>query len=878
MVQILPQANPSFGSQLIKSIGGAIGDINEGRTARTKQIEANRPHAQTFLNSLLKQQGADKGYDADNLLKASKRTNEYIDKGYDPTQAVFAAYEDLISGFPEKGGGKTKVNEVLEGAENPKQNKSSGSGIKDFFNKPANEVLGPVSRFLQSPLQMAASAPLERIAQAIQPEQRLGKAREELQAKNANRPEDNFLQKIVGTTGFPFLHNLFQGLDPTGILKKGEEALAERGVSILPKENQLSQITNKGAEATGEVLKDLLLFKGAGTAKTLPGKIASAAGLFGGEKALKTAIGEGRAPSVGELAGATAFGAAGEALGPVLKASLGFIRKIPKAYESIKQAVSGSKGAVTEEKIVQEAVKNLEARGVSVVKAAEGDSKALNEIQKEATKVADTFKQADKFNRKEIEKIRGETAEKLVQSPLEKHFAPEKLVEHRPATLAKEAERIKPLEAKIHQNERSLRNLQYDIIKSENYLKENAHKLNQNERQRVQGLIDYNKLQHQKHLNEIRAAQFEIKYKKPPATTEQIKEQIAKSFEEIRAGIKDPTVDKVRKLEKALEDNKSALETAERLVNRGELPGAPVFDEFIKIKQEYVKAYGDLIDELGSFIKDKKSGSYLERQADAAVIANAQKLKKLIEQTREHAKASIVTQTDKRKAIKTLSGASGALWKNLLKEVRKDVDAFNKQWVKTNSIMSPLEKKTLETAQKTGVAKKDFKPSTSPPKPLEGGGEAKAAAQKKKADQEFKDAIGSFGEKFKNGKSTEKDALKAENAMGRYLKRLASIPGKLIKGGIIGAAQSVFEEITGIKIPVGILGAAIPGNVYGRGAGIGGAALGHKVTTKLFDYVEEQKLRKLRNTQEFHKYRKELEERYSTARANRIVKAATQSK
>lgn len=866
MVQILPAANPSFGSQLISSIGGAIGDITEGKAARRKQIESNRPHAQTFLNSLLKQQGADKAYDPENLFKASKRANEYIDKGYDPTQAVFAAYEDLIAGFPERGG-KTKVDQTIESTQSPEQKKSSNRPVKDFFNKPANEVLGPVSKFLQSPLQMAVAAPLERIALAAQPEQRLGKAREELKTKNQNRPEDNILQKIVGATGFPFLHNLFQGIDPTGLLKKGEEALAEKGLSILPQENQLSQIPNKAAQATGDVIKDLLLFKGAGTAKTLPGKIASAAGLFGGEKALKTVVGEGRAPTVGELAGASAFGAGGEVLGPVLKASLGFIRKIPKAYESLKAAVSGSKGAMTEEKVVQEAVKNLEARGVSVVKAAQGDSKALNEIQKETVKVADTFKQAEKFNRKEIEKIRGEKAEKLVQSPLEEHFKPEKVVEHRPATVAKEAERIKPLELKIKQNERSLRNLQYDIIKSENYLKENAHRLNENERLRVQGLIDYNKLQHQKHLNEIRAAQFEIKYKKPPATTEQIKEQIAKSFEEIRAGIKDPTSPKIQKLEKALHDNAAAVDTAERLVARGELPGPPVFDEFIKIKQEYVKAYGDLIDELGTFIKANKNDKALASQ-----VENARKLKKLIEQTREQARASIVNQTDKRKALKTLSGPSGALWKNLLKEVRKDVDAFNKEWASVRKTLSPQELKTAETAQK---AIKTEKPT---PKPLEGA-EAKAAAAKKKADKEFKDAIGSFGEKFKKGTSTEKDAVKAEQSTNRYLKRLAGIPKALLKGGVAGAAQAVFEEYTGQKIPIGYISTIlIPGSTISRGSAFGASTQGYKYTQKLFDYIEEQKLRKLRNTQEFHKYRKELEERYSKTRANRIVKAATQSK
>ena len=862
MVQILPQVGPSSGTRLMNALAGVAQDVSEGFAAKRKTREANRPHAQTFLTSLLKQQGADAAYDPENLLKARKRADEYIDKGYNPTQAVFAAYEDLVSGFPEKGTKSKESQEPPQGTPNTKQ--GFGQKATEVLNQPATKYLGPIAKFLQSPLQMATQAPLDRLAEAAKnlPEKYLGEARE----ANANRPEDTALQKIVGATGLPWLQKLFQGLDPTGVLKRGEESLAEKGLSIFPHQNQLNQLSNQGAEATGEVLKDLLLYKGAGAAKTIPGKIGSAAGLFAGQKAVKTAVGEGRSPTVGELGTAAALGAGGEALGPAVKAATDFIKKIPKAYESVKAAVAGSKGAVTEEKIVEKAVQNLEARGVSVLKAAEGDSKALNEIQKETAKVADTYKQAEKYNAKEVEKIRSEKEVKLAQSPLEEYYAPKKVVEHRPETLAKEEERIKPLELKIKQNERSLRNLQYEILNSENYLKENAHKLNEAERTRIQALIDNNKLQHQKHLNEIRSAEFEMKYGKPPATTSEIKAQIEKSFEEIRAGIKDATADKVKKLEKALEQNKQVVETAERLVARGELPGPPVFDEFIKIEQEYVKAYGDLIDELSTFIKENKG-----EKALAGEVANAQKLKQLIQQTREQAKASIVNQTDKRKAMKTLSGASGALWKNLLKDVRKDVDSFQKDWASVRKTLSPQEIRTSEAAKKAISTEKPT------PKPLEAGGEAKAAAAKKNADAELKDQISSFGQKFKSGKSTEKDVVKAEKATNRYLQRLSGLPGKLARGAIIGSLQSIFEEYTGIKIPVGILGAAVPGNIIGRGAGVLGAAYAHKLTNKLFDYIEEQKLRELRNTEDFHKHRMELEKRYSKARVNRIVKA-TQSK
>ena len=896
MVQILPAANPSFGSQLISSIGGAIGDITEGKAERRKKVEANRPHAQTFLNSLLKQQGADKGYDPENLLKTSKRADEYISKGYNPTQAVHAAYEDLIAGFPEKGDAKTKVNQVLEGAQGgPKTVEKSlfdmigSKGEQAFQGRPIQ----------QHPLDIAARAPIEKLKeyaksrnQELVEMNRSEKEKEKLKSFKLPKPVEQLTYDDIlklpadAVTALPIDQQLVIGKKiaegaklgsdvgfaskfvPGGLVQGAERKLAEQGISPIPSENEWTKEPLAISKFAGEVLKDFGLFKVAGGGKTLGQKAALQGSAFGAEKAIQTKVGEGRYATPGEIGEASAFGAAPELLHATWKAGLDFIKKIPKVFESLKASAAATGGAVTEEKIVQEAVNNLEARGVSVVKAAEGDSKALNEIQKEATKVADTFKQAEKFNRKEIEKIRGEKAEKLVQSPLEDYYAPNREVVHRPETLAKDAERIKPLELKIKQSERSLRNLQYDIIKNENYLKEAAHKLNEGERLRVQALIDHNKLSHQKHLNEIRAAQFEIKYGKPPATTEQIKEQIAKSFEEIRAGIKDASAEKVQKLEKALEQNKKAVETAERLLARGELPGPPVFDEFIKIKQEYVKAYGDLIDELGTFIRENKG-----EKALAGEVANAQKLKQLIQQTREHAKASIVNQTDKRKAMKTLEGASGALWKNLLKDVRTDVDAFKKEWAQVRKTLSPQETKTSEAALKAIKTKK------ATPKPLEAGSEAKAAAQKKKADQEFKDTIGSFGEKFKSGKSTEKDVVKAEKATDKYLKSISTLPRKLFVGGIIGSLQSVFEEVTGEKIPVGLLGAAAGGRSgLGIGTGVGGATIGYKYTKKWFDYIEAEKLRKLRNTQEFHKYRMHLEERYSKARANRIVKAATQSK
>jgi len=280
-----------------------------------------------------------------------------------------------------------------------------------------------------------------------------------------------------------------------------------------------------------------------------------------------------------------------------------------------------------------------------------------------------------------------------------------------------------------------------------------------------------------------------------------------------------------------------------------------------------VKAYGDLIEELGAFIKENKGD-----KAFASQVENARKLKGLIEKTREQAKASIVNQIDKRKAMKTLEGASGALWKNLLKDVRTDVDAFQKEWASVRKALSPAEIKTSETAKKAIETKKPT------PKPLAAADETKAAIIKKKADQELKSEIDAFHERLKSGKTTEKDIARAGNVTNKYLKRIASIPKGFAKGAIAGGIQSIFEEYTGSKIPIGLVSVALPGPAVGRGAAFGGTVVGHKIVNAIFDHIEEEKLRKLRNTEEFHKYRKDLEKRYSKARVNRLIKASAQSK
>src|SRR5260221_7315968 len=125
MVQILPAGTASFSNQLVDVLSGAAGNFAANRASRARSIESGRPKAQTFLSSLLKHHGAQDAYDSEQRLRAQKQADEYISKGYNPTQAGFAAYEDLVKAFPEKGN-KTKTQKGVQETKAEQSNKALG--------------------------------------------------------------------------------------------------------------------------------------------------------------------------------------------------------------------------------------------------------------------------------------------------------------------------------------------------------------------------------------------------------------------------------------------------------------------------------------------------------------------------------------------------------------------------------------------------------------------------------------------------------------------------------------------------------------------------------------------------------------------------------
>lgn len=827
-----------------------------------------------------------KAYDPATRQKIFDKASDFMSKGYDPSQASILAWKDYLASL-----------EAPEG-EAEKEGKGIGQSLKELKDKPITDLL----KLFKSPSQAfagllggAAEEPIKAAAQNLRenpiytppiPQQQMTPQemiRHALGQENyaPEQDPDRAIRDVMERGERQVLGAFAKGADPFGVIQRNMPT------PQTPAGNQaLFEAPLHAFELGGELLKDYLLFKGAGLAKTVPGKVATGGALFGTQKGVKTAVGENRAPTVGEIGGAAAFGAGGELLEPAFKVLSNVFKRVPGLWNKVKDVAKVAD--VGEKKVVEEAVSSLANRGITVEKIAAGDANAVNELQKEVNIVADRWKQAEKFKRKELEKIREETGKKLAASPLEEYYAPKKEVSHKPETILKEAERVKPLQTKLHQLERSLANTYYSELRTAEALqKARAENAPQAVIDRLEAGVKLDQMKRAKLLNDIKATEFEIKHKKPPSTTEQIKEQIDKTFEELRKSIKDPNNEKLLKVQEQLKKDQSAIELAQKLAARGDLPGKEVFDEFIKIHEQYNKAYGDLIKELKEFETLHKG-----EKAFAEQVQNAKNLRQTVEQMKKVGEAKVANQIQKRKAMKLIDKPSGAFYRNMLKNLKADVEHFQKSYIKWNQIANPSEAKTVSAAKRgleapakeaEKVAKEAAEAAKNPTQENLLKLEKETGIPHKSSEDFFKSARKEAQEihgKLEAGKATPADEKALLNNLMRIYKKLPRYQKGIVNGIVLGATQGLLEEYTGYKpttYEAGLVASIASGGRSKLAVGTGVVAgMIFKRIHAAFDNAEAQQLKKRRNTPEFQKYRLNLEERYGKTRANKIVKKATE--
>jgi hypothetical protein len=560
--------------------------------------------------------------------------------------------------------------------------------------------------------------------------------------------------------------------------------------------------------------------------------------------------------------------------------------KVGTAFKANQRILTNAENvAVATGKTAEEVIaKAQQESGADLSKAAAGDAKEINKlngrINKQVPKGTEKVAQTEKtiFNPKQAIKEREIFGSKLAESPFEYYFDVEaqksaKEASKKPETLAKEAEitsRVKPIEeAKYSELQSQKQEL--------NQLKSEVGKLQGTERSRVESLIGFKERQIQKTIEELKDLQYELKYFRKRPTEAEIEAQVRKSGEEIIAEVKNPTPEGQKGIQRQLKSDQEYLDRADKLLQRGELPGEIRPDTHIKMKQKYLDGYNAMISEL------KEANRALRGARDAESLKTISDNKRAIEQLQNRTrrlKSDIVTQTDKLKAMKAIEGPSGAFYRQQIKSLRKDVAEFQKDFFR-NKQGKP---ETISEAITEKVASSKFKESEKlgeelgkkPTKEnLQKGSEitGEKPAELKEDVDNLKNKMKERAEKLESGTATENDVKKTENDSQTWFraKRNIKAAGKHF---LFGMATGVAEEVFDVKIPRTYLYGAT--TLAGRPTRIAGRAIGfpagHSFVQYLFNKHESNKLSKVRNNpNEYTKYVQSLRKRYSSERVNDII-------
>ena len=573
-----------------------------------------------------------------------------------------------------------------------------------------------------------------------------------------------------------------------------------------------------------------------GAQRILQGAVAGPEGILaaGAEEAAK---GLGLPESVQAVTGLATFILAGR--GQVGSKIGSFAKDSVKKAEKIADKVQSTPEAVLKD-ISEKAGVDMEKVNAGEGREIQKLNRALNETEQKTSKA---FQESEKFSKVEAEKARKEAAEKLTQSPLEKYYEPTTKEPKTPeGKLAKEA-RQAPIKERR------------DRIILE--IKDPA-------------FLEKSPMEREAKLHELKEAEFELKWGKKPITQAELEAQIEKQHAEMREYITDPTASKVKKIQESIQKDLDAIKDAEKLIARGELPGPRVIDEFIKIHQEYLKGYEKLANELQEFVRKNKPIKGRE-----AKVQRAQELENLVNRMAESAKAKIVNQVDKRKALGMLEKPSGAFLKNQLKDLFGDIQEFQKQVFKVNKVLSPESMKTAK------IAKREI--GKVPPKTEKVASDTKSTIENPteknivKTAKEIGTSEENLGEFIQNVRSEAKEIAKEPTekkaeavAKKLYFPNFSKLAKNARNGIILGTVGVLAEEGLGFKIPRGILSGV------GAAWGITGSSFTYGVQGKLqeiFDNQHADELRELRNKpEEFRAELKRLEKKYSKKRLNKIVK------
>lgn len=535
--------------------------------------------------------------------------------------------------------------------------------------------------------------------------------------------------------------------------------------------------------------------------------------------------------------------------------------QIPKLANIGQKAIGvAKKTGQTAEEVLLKAQKES---GVDLQKVAAGDEKAISSLSKKITeppeisgKVKETPKSV--YNKEAAAKEREVFGEKLSESPLEDYYEiknKEKAKEaaKRPTTLAKEEEfrqSLRPLEKDLFKELRAekeaLRDIKKERIRSP---KSESPKFDQLESQKTSKIEEINE--------RLKDVQYGLKHAKPRPTDAQIEAQVSKHLEDLTEHVKNPTPESKIKAESGIQSDRKALESAKKILDRGELPGEIRPDTFIRIQRKYLEGYNQAITKQQELI-DALSTKLRKTPSDKYVLNEAKDLMDLFKRRAKVLESKIIKQTDNIKSLGALEKPSGAFYKNQIKSVRKDLEDFNHDLFKKRRVLNQEDFKSRVVARKNipsekiekigrDAIKEDAKLSIE--KLSEESGIPKQKAEK--IVEKFKSEGKKVSGKIEKGTLKPKDEKNWADEVKKYVAvTLGSYAGYEAIGFGVGATQALFEEYLGWKPSASLL-KSIVGK---RGAG-GRPSFGYDTVMGWFDEAQANELRKRRdNPKEYNKY------------------------
>lgn len=514
-------------------------------------------------------------------------------------------------------------------------------------------------------------------------------------------------------------------------------------------------------------------------------------------------------------------------------------------------------------------------------------NRVVNKIARDSTKeVKKTARVAEEAPKPKIRKEALETAAKerqaiskrISESPLDAYYAPKKEVTHRPETIVKEKARLSTLKETSDSVHRELKRVNKNIVNRQNQARKSFGKSKEGIESRLESLKSERDFLH----NKVRDIEFEKKYKRKPPTESEIKAQIEKSFKNLKEVIETSDLEKFKKFETQFAKDKKYISQSEKILKLGDLPSEGQRGTFIKIKEMYSNAYKDLLKENRKFIKENRN-----KKAKNVIkaVQETKQMNKLISKRLKRAEADIVRQKDKRGIQRLLRGPQGSFYRNQLKNLRKDVEAFQKDVFKRRRLRGEVEFKTEVSSRKAFNEIRSLTKSYVE-RPTEG--KIGEIANKVGIEKEpLKDFVSNFGKRFeavvkraKEGKATIAETTKITKDVNKWLQKYKKLPKlhkALISGVAVWMVQNIVEKTTGAKPTAREISLFSPGGVLVKiGSGTVGSRI-NKLVKGGVDKIEANKFKKIiarRNLVEIARHKRALKTKFSTQRASQIEKLA----